>query len=114
MSSFGASIFRDRPAKSSISRAMRPKAPQKDRRHFYPKPAGKPGGKRAESGEQKHFRHAKPENWVYGLHAVQAAIANPRRKLHRAVLTSRAAETIGEKLLAGVRVDLPGVRVDFR
>jgi 23S rRNA (guanosine2251-2'-O)-methyltransferase len=85
---------------------MRPKAPpKKDRRHFYPKPAAKPDGKRAESEDQKRFRHAKPENWVYGLHAVQAAIANPRRKLHRAVLTSRAAETIGEKLLAGVRVE---------
>jgi 23S rRNA (guanosine2251-2'-O)-methyltransferase len=87
---------------------MRPKAPrppgQKDRRHFYPKPAGKP----AESGgepRQKHGRHAKPENWLYGLHAVQAALANPRRKLGRAVLTSRAAELIGAKLLGRVQVE---------
>jgi 23S rRNA (guanosine2251-2'-O)-methyltransferase len=86
---------------------MRPKSPrpsgQKDRRHFYPKPAGKP----AESGgEPKRGRHAKPENWLYGLHAVQAALANPRRKLGRAVLTSRAAELIGEKRLGRVQVEL--------
>jgi 23S rRNA (guanosine2251-2'-O)-methyltransferase len=45
------------------------------------------------------------ENWLYGIHAVQAALANPRRKLGRAVLTARAAEAIGEKLLKRVRVE---------
>ena len=44
--------------------------------------------------------------WLYGLHAVQAALANPRRKLGRAVLTPRAVETIGEKLLKRVRVEI--------
>ncbi|HUE64495.1 MAG TPA: 23S rRNA (guanosine(2251)-2'-O)-methyltransferase RlmB [Rhizomicrobium sp.] len=43
--------------------------------------------------------------WLYGLHAVQAALANPRRKLGRAVLTPRAAETLGSRLLARVRVE---------
>jgi 23S rRNA (guanosine2251-2'-O)-methyltransferase len=43
--------------------------------------------------------------WLYGLHAVQAALANPRRKLGRAVLTPRAIETLGSKLLARVRVE---------
>jgi len=36
---------------------------------------------------------------------VSAALANPRRKLHRAVLTARAAETLGDKLLGRVRVE---------
>src|ERR1700761_8944588 len=44
--------------------------------------------------------------WLYGLHAVQAALANPRRKLGRALLTPRAVETIGPDLLSGVRVDI--------
>jgi 23S rRNA (guanosine2251-2'-O)-methyltransferase len=82
---------------------MRPKAPKKDRRHFYPKPAGN----RPDSGEpeRNRNRHAKPENWLYGLHAVQAALANPNRKLRRAVLTVRAAEAVGEKPLSRVRVE---------
>jgi 23S rRNA (guanosine2251-2'-O)-methyltransferase len=88
---------------------MRSKPPhkggQKDRRHFYPKPAGKP----AEKGDRPVRRDPKArsgdENWLYGLHAVQAALANPARKLGRAVLTARAAETIGKKLLERVRVE---------
>jgi len=44
--------------------------------------------------------------WLYGLHAVQAALANPRRKLGRIVLTPRAKETIGEKLLKRVPAEI--------
>jgi 23S rRNA (guanosine2251-2'-O)-methyltransferase len=90
-------------------RPKTPKKPGKDRRHFYPKPAAKPanrpspGAERA--AEQHRNRHAKPENWLYGLHAVQAALANPARKLGRALLTPRAAETIGETLLDRVRME---------
>jgi len=44
--------------------------------------------------------------WLYGLHAVRAALANPRRKVLRAVLTNRAAEEIGAKLLGRVRHEI--------
>jgi 23S rRNA (guanosine2251-2'-O)-methyltransferase len=44
--------------------------------------------------------------WLYGLHAVQAALANPRRRLGRAALTPRAAEILGEKLLKRVRAEI--------
>lgn len=44
--------------------------------------------------------------WLYGLHAVRAALANPRRKVKRALLTARAAEEIGPKLLGRVRHEL--------
>ena len=88
---------------------MRPKnfgpKPGKDRRpppvknrgkaEKSPAPPPRPRPERGEGGGQ----------WLYGLHAVQAALANSRRKLGRAVLTPRAIETLGSKLLARVRVE---------
>ena len=59
----------------------------KDRRHFYPRPDAK----------------ASEGLWLYGLHAVRAALTNPRRKVKRAVLTARAMEEIGTKRLAHIR-----------
>ncbi len=64
--------------------------PKKDRRHFYPRPDAK----------------AADGLWLYGLHAVRAALANPRRKVKRTVLTARAAEEIGVKLLGRVRHEI--------
>jgi 23S rRNA (guanosine2251-2'-O)-methyltransferase len=60
---------------------------RQDRRHFHPRPE-RSGGEGL---------------WLYGLHAVRAALANPRRKLKRALVTLRAAEEIGPKLLGRVR-----------
>jgi 23S rRNA (guanosine2251-2'-O)-methyltransferase len=64
--------------------------PRPDRRHFYPKPDA-----RTNEGL-----------WLYGLHAVRAALANPARKARRAVLTARAAEEIGPQLLGRVRQEV--------
>ena len=44
--------------------------------------------------------------WLYGLHAVEAALANPRRKLGRAALTPRAVETLGKERLKRVQVEI--------
>ncbi len=64
--------------------------PRKDRRHFYP----------------RNEARSAPGLWLYGIHAVKAALANPRRKPQRAVLTTRAQEEIGAKLLGRVRHEL--------
>ncbi|MBV9991387.1 MAG: 23S rRNA (guanosine(2251)-2'-O)-methyltransferase RlmB [Alphaproteobacteria bacterium] len=64
--------------------------PRPDRRHFYPKPDSRTG----------------EGLWLYGLHAVRAALANPARKVKRAVLTGRAVEEIGPKLLGRVRQEV--------
>ena len=66
---------------------MSRKPDPKDRRHFYPRPDAKAG----------------EGLWLYGLHTVRAALANPKRRVKRAVLTARAAEEIGAKLLGRVR-----------
>jgi len=72
--------------------------PEKKPAHASPQhphpPSGQPSGRPSGAGQ-----------WLYGLHAVQAALANPRRKLGRAVLTPRAIESLGSQLLARVRVE---------
>lgn len=44
--------------------------------------------------------------WLYGLHAVRAALANKQRRVKRAVLTERAAAEIGRPLLGRVRFEI--------
>jgi 23S rRNA (guanosine2251-2'-O)-methyltransferase len=51
---------------------------------------------------QQH-RPSQNELWLYGLHAVRAALANKTRRVKRAVLTACAAEEIGKALLGRVR-----------
>ncbi len=63
----------------------------------------------AHKPERKFFKPAhKPESglWLYGLHAVRAALANPKRFVKRAVLTARAVEEIGPQLLGRVKQDV--------
>ncbi|MBV9061752.1 MAG: RNA methyltransferase [Alphaproteobacteria bacterium] len=52
------------------------------------------------------LRSAAGGHWLYGLHAVRAALANPMRKRHRAVLTKNAMAAIGQSLLDTVRHEL--------
>lgn len=86
-----------------------------------PRHPGSQGSRPKQGGPQRPYfkapgerqaREARPEGkaesglWLYGLHAVRAAIANPRRRVKRAVLTARAAEEIGEELLGRVRYEI--------
>jgi len=54
-----------------------------------------------------HWNHRQgapaPGLWLYGIHAVRAALENPRRKVHRLVATERAVEELGKKALGRVR-----------
>ena len=82
---------------------MRPhKGSSKDRRPKHGQARSGPAHGRMPRPENSR---EKPENWLYGLHAVGAALTNPHRKLHRAVLTARAAEVLGPKLTGRVRVE---------
>jgi 23S rRNA (guanosine2251-2'-O)-methyltransferase len=56
---------------------------------------------------RKHSPGAKAEGlWLYGTHAVRAALANKRRKILRAVLTTHAAAEIGADLLGRVHHEI--------
>src|ERR1700744_3153505 len=87
------------PHYCSIRPAMRPKDFRKERRPT----SGR--GPLSPAFRTSNRRLEQAENWLYGLHAVQAALANPNRKTHPIVLTARAAEILGEKLLSRVRVE---------
>lgn len=54
-------------------------------------------------------RQAPHGTWIYGTHAVMAALANPERDCHRLMLTKEAAEGLDERLTAvrAARKDLP-------
>jgi 23S rRNA (guanosine2251-2'-O)-methyltransferase len=72
-------------------------------------PGARPSGPRPSNPRQAEPKPSGPRQsglWLYGLHAARAALANPGRRVQRAVLTERAAEEIGSALLSGVRQEI--------
>lgn len=84
---------------------MRPKFHDPKRHRELEKTRGKPGKKLETAQAPSLSRPAVGAQWLYGLHTVQAALANPRRKIGRVIVTPRAAEFLGSKLLARARVE---------
>ena len=92
-----------RKPNKSPSKDRKPKPPHGKPAHGQNRAPGQNRSPRPENGRERPEK--KQENWIYGLHAIEAALSNPRRNLHRAVLTARAAEALGPKLAGRVRVE---------
>ena len=80
------------PSPAPAIRPMRPKPYRFKAKAAHPRPH------QARTGESGI--------WLYGLHAVRAALANRKRAVKRCVLTARAAEAIGKTLLGRVRNEI--------
>jgi 23S rRNA (guanosine2251-2'-O)-methyltransferase len=72
------------------------------------KPHRKNKERRGPPGRHEAHGHAGAKGglWLYGLHAVKAALLNPQRKLHRLVLTPRSAEELGRESLQKIHTEL--------
>lgn len=81
-----------------------------DRKTDHRRPVSKMDQRPAPRGEKKPFHKPQAERptglWLYGIHPVRAALANPKRHAKRLVLTARAAEEIGKPLLGKVRHEI--------
>ena len=66
-------------------------------------PRGRPDGPRRDFPQRDHAEDRAPVNtfWMHGLHAVGAALLNPRRRLRRLLLTADAEETLTARLPPG-------------
>jgi 23S rRNA (guanosine2251-2'-O)-methyltransferase len=80
-----------------------------------PRPQGKPFHNRQQDGQNRprndfhrpdrqrdHAHHRAPDTprgalWLYGLHAVAAALANPARRLRHLMLTEEAQQTLARR-----------------
>ncbi len=97
-----------RPPHSGKPHAGKPHSGGKPRSGTRPPHADKykPSGAGNPRPAPRAERPTRSENWLYGIHAVQAALANPRRKLGRLLLTHRAAEIMGEERPDHIRVEI--------
>jgi len=52
---------------------------------------------------KRESRPSKQENWIWGHHAVKAALENPRRTHHKLYITRKMGDRLGDALLAPLK-----------
>lgn len=65
------------------------------------------GPRRAAPWQYKKTKHTPAEGlWLYGMHPVRAALANPDRKCKKLILTEKAKAELGEALIGSVPCEI--------
>ena len=83
-----------RPERLSLSRPPEPRQPEPRQQEARP-----PRGTRPQPHQdRRHTEAPKGTVWLYGIHAVTAALGNPNRRLRRLLLTEDAESTILSRL----------------
>jgi 23S rRNA (guanosine2251-2'-O)-methyltransferase len=85
-----------RPEKPLRSKGMKPRrGPNDPKRSSGSRSHGAMSEPRRPNRSDAKGRRTSPQSWIWGWHAVQAVLKNPRRTVHKILATDTAAQRLG-------------------